>query len=95
VDLAGKMVELIQTERYGLYHITNSGNCTWYEFAAKIFELAKLLPDLSPTTTEAFGAKATRPSYSVLVHRALAKVGLAGTQSWNEALTAYLRARTS
>lgn len=38
-DLAGKVYELIKTKNYGLYHITNQGSCSWYEFAKKIFEL--------------------------------------------------------
>lgn len=90
VDLSSKMVELIQTEHYRLYQITNSGDCTWYEFAAKVFELAGLSPELSPTTTEAFGAKAKRPRYSVLQNKALMIVQLRPMQSLVDALAAYL-----
>jgi dTDP-4-dehydrorhamnose reductase len=93
VDLASKIAELVQTEHYGVYHITNSGDCTWYEFAIKIFGLAGLSPSVSPTTTEAFGAKATRPGYSVLAHKGLAKAGLEDTRRWEEALAAYLQER--
>lgn len=90
-DLAQKMRELLQTEAYGLYHITNSGECSWYEFAKKIFELLGLKPDLAPTTTAEFGAKAKRPAYSVLAHHKLKRLGLEALRSWEEAVCAYLR----
>ena len=90
-DLAEKMIELVFTERFGLYHISNSGDCTWHEFAAKIFELTGLNPPLSPQTTAESGAKATRPGYSVFAHRALERAGLRPLRSWPEALRDYLR----
>jgi dTDP-4-dehydrorhamnose reductase len=89
-DLAHKIKELLQTEAYGVYHITNSGQCSWYEFAAKIFELLSLKPDFGPTTSAEFGAKAKRPAYSVLAHGRLAQLGLDDLRSWPEALAAYL-----
>jgi dTDP-4-dehydrorhamnose reductase len=90
-DLARKMVELLFTTHYGLYHITSGSNCTWFEFAAKIFELTGLTPPLAPQSTAESGAKATRPGYSVLAHRALEKVGLKPLRPWPEALHDYLR----
>jgi dTDP-4-dehydrorhamnose reductase len=89
-DLAGKIKELVQTEAYGLYHITNSGECSWYEFAAKIFELLGLKPDFGPITSVEYGARARRPAYSVLAHKALLRLGLADLRPWPEALGAYL-----
>jgi dTDP-4-dehydrorhamnose reductase len=91
-DLAGKIAWLLTTEAYGLYHITNAGQCSWYEFAAQIFRLAGLAPDLSPTTTAAFGAKAKRPAFSVLAHDHLAALGADDLPLWPEALAAYLKA---
>jgi dTDP-4-dehydrorhamnose reductase len=93
VDLAGKLAQLIKTQHYGLYHITNAGACTWYQFARKIWELSGLSPKAEPTTTEAFGAVATRPAYSVLDNAALRAAGLQEMRPWEEALAAYLEER--
>jgi len=95
VDLARKIVQLIQTQHYGLYHVTSAGACSWYEFASQIFELAGVEARLSPTTTAAFGAAATRPAYSVLAHQALAHIGLDDMRPWQEALAAYLAERNA
>lgn len=94
VDLARKMEELITTNHYGLYHITGGGDCTWHEFAVEIFRLAGLSPELSPTTTESFGAKAMRPHYSVLTSIQSSKAGVQGLRTWEEALESYLLERS-
>jgi len=90
-DLAEKIVELLRAERYGLYHITNAGSCSWYEFTKEIFRILEVNPDLAPTTAEAFGAAARRPAYSVLAHEAIAQIGLADLRPWAEAVADYLR----
>ena len=90
-DLAEKIKELVQTEAYGLYHITNSGECSWYEFAAKVFELLDLHSEFAPTTSAEFGAKARRPTYSVLAHNQLRNLGIDDLQPWPEALKVYLK----
>ena len=90
-DLAQKIKELLTTEAYGLYHITNSGQCSWYQFASKIFELLRMKPDFGPTTSAEFGAKARRPAYSVLAHEKLKHVGITELRPWPEALAAYLK----
>jgi dTDP-4-dehydrorhamnose reductase len=92
-DLAMKIAELLNTERFGLYHVTNSGDCTWYEFAAEIFRLSGLQPDFGPTTTASFGAPALRPVYSVLAHEALLAAGLSDMPHWGDALRRYLAGR--
>lgn len=92
-DLAEGLVPLIHTERYGLYHMTNTGQCSWYEFAREIFRQSQLTPDLAPTTSETFGAKARRPAYSVLDNYALRGAGLPKFRSWQEALAEYLQER--
>ena len=74
-DLASKISQLIQTEAYGLYHITNQGSCSWFEFARAIFEIEGIEPDLKPTTSEAFNAPARRPAYSVLLNQRLKSLG--------------------
>ena len=89
-DLARKIAWLINTGSYGVWHATNSGDCTWYEFAAKIFELAGLRPSLSPTTSAEFGAPAKRPANSVLAHGMLQRHQADDLPLWTEALDAYL-----
>jgi dTDP-4-dehydrorhamnose reductase len=93
LDLACSIAELIETSHYGLFHITNSGACTWYRFACKVWELTGLSPQAEPTTTAAFGATAARPAYSVLDNAALRAVGLDQMRPWEEALAAYLEER--
>ncbi len=93
LDLAEKIMELISTEAYGCYHITNSGQCSWYEFASQIFHLLNLQPTLIPITTEAYGAKALRPAYSVLANDKIAGLGVEPLRSWDQALETYLRDR--
>jgi dTDP-4-dehydrorhamnose reductase len=89
-DLAAKLLELVQTGEHGTYHITGRGSCSWYEFALAIFEECGLAPDVSATTTAAFGAKALRPAYSVLSNDGLARAGLAPLRPWREGLRDYL-----
>ena len=90
-DVTEKLYELIQTDKYGLYHMTNTGGCSWYEFACEIFKLAGLSPNISPTTSEEFGAKARRPRYSVLDNVNLRKIGLEDLRHWKEALEDYIK----
>jgi dTDP-4-dehydrorhamnose reductase len=89
-DLAQGLKELVQTEAYGVYHITNRGQCSWQEFAAKTFLLLGLNPDFRPTTTEALGLKARRPAYSVLARAKLKQLGIEDMPPWDDALKRYL-----
>ena len=90
-ELAKKIAQLIETGEYGLYHVTNNGQCSWYEFTRVIFELVGLHPDLSATTSEEFGARAKRPHYSVLENANLRKFGLDDLSNWRETLEQYLK----
>ncbi len=91
-DLAVKIRELLLSDDYGTYHITNSGECSWYEFAGAVFRTAGLRPDLLPVTSEEYGARARRPSYSVLSNEALAGRGIKRLRHWEEALLEYISA---
>ncbi len=93
LDLAHQIHRLIQTEHYGLYHITNAGSCSWYDFTAEILKLSGLETGLIPQSTDRSGAAAQRPAYSVLENAALARLGLDEMRPWTEALAAYLRER--
>ena len=94
VDVARQIAALIETGRYGLYHATSQGECTWYEFAAEIFRQTGLTPNLDRARTGDFGEKATRPAYSVLENKALQAIGLDQMRPWQQALAAYLQERT-
>lgn len=90
-DLAAQLLRLAHTERYGTYHITNSGQCSWYAFTREIFRLTETDASLRPTTTAEFGAKAPRPAFSVLGHQAASAAGLPEMRPWTEALVDFLR----
>jgi dTDP-4-dehydrorhamnose reductase len=92
-DAAEKIFELIQTGKFGIYHMTNTGSCSWYEFACEIIKLMKLDMEIIPVTTEQFGAKAKRPRYSVLDNLHLREIGLADMRCWKEALGDYIKYR--
>lgn len=89
-DLAEKIIELFQTDNYGTYHISNSENCSWYEFAKAIFEIKGIATHLDPCTSEEFPRPAKRPHNSVLEHMALRLNGFSEVRNWREALKEFL-----
>jgi dTDP-4-dehydrorhamnose reductase len=89
-ELAERIAELLRTNHFGLYHLTNEGQCTWFQFAQRIFSLAGMDARLEPVDSREFGAKARRPLYSVLENRKAKSIGLTAFSSWPEALKAYL-----
>ena len=93
VDVARAAVALVQTGRYGLYHVTNCGACSWHQFAGTIFEQAGVRTDLAAITSREYGAPARRPGYSVLGMAAYEALGLATPRPWQDALAAYLEER--
>jgi dTDP-4-dehydrorhamnose reductase len=76
----------------GLYHVTNEGECSWYEFARAIFEMEKLDVDLNPVSTAEFYSPVQRPAYSVLSKQKLNSLGLSMPR-WEDGLARYLAAR--
>jgi dTDP-4-dehydrorhamnose reductase len=92
-DVARKIPEILARGPYGTYHVTNAGSCSWFEFAQAIFRMAGLDPVVEPVSSEACGARARRPRYSVLARGRLAAIGADDLPSWPEALEAYLRDR--
>ena len=93
VDVAEKLGELIMTGKYGLYHMTNTGSCSWFEFACEIFKLMDINIDVMPVSSEEFGAKAIRPRYSVLDNANLKDIGISDLKHWKSALKNYLANR--
>jgi len=94
-ELARRLFPLIHDDRKGLFHMTNTGGCSWYEFARKIFELAGVTATITPCGTQEYGAKAARPAYSVLDNLAYRTAGYEDFTPWQEALATYLRERKS
>lgn len=90
-DLAQFLIELVQTEKYGVYHASNTGSCSWYEFAKAIFEESGIPIRTEPCTTEQFPRPAPRPAYSVMDHSAIRQNGFKDLRPWREALRAFLK----
>ncbi len=92
-DLAAGTVGLLRSGREGLFHVTNSGSCSWHEFASAIFEIAGVRADLTAISSQEFNAPARRPPFSVLAPDALLAAGLPPLRPWRAALAAYLDER--
>jgi len=74
----------------GIYHMTNAGACSWYEFACTALALAGVDAEIEPITSAELAAPAPRPAYSVLANTRLAAIGEPPLRSWRDALAAYL-----
>ncbi len=91
-DLARLLVDMIQTDRYGRYHATNEGLCSWYEFAKEIFRQAGMdQVQVTPVTSDQFPAKATRPSNSRMSKEKLQENGFTPLPTWQDALGRFLK----
>lgn len=96
VDLARFLLVLIQTEKYGVYHASNSDYCTWFEFTQAIFAEAedilglKISAKLEPCTTEQFPRPAPRPRNSVMEHLSIRTNGFQDIRHWREGLRDFL-----
>ncbi|HEV3203197.1 MAG TPA: dTDP-4-dehydrorhamnose reductase, partial [Gemmataceae bacterium] len=93
VDIATAAIALIQTGRFGLYHLTNSGSCTWFEFAKTIFQTAAVKAELTAIPSKEYPLPARRPAFSVLSSRATQALGLPPLRHWSQAVAAYLEER--
>lgn len=88
--IANQIVRLSNTAEYGLYHVSSQGCCSWYSFAAKIFELTKATVKLCIAEPGEFPTKVDRPKYSVLENRALQHLGIDTMPHWEAALKNHL-----
>ena len=91
--LSEAVFSLIESGRYGVYHATNSGPTTWFDYATEIFRLAETGTAVLPITTDQFPTAATRPKNSVLDPFPLPEVTGRDMPTWQEALRAYLEER--
>ena len=90
-DLARLLVDMIQTDKYGRYHATNEGICTWYEFACEIFKQAGMNVSVAPVSSDEYPAKAKRPSNSRMDKSKLTANGFTPLPTWQDALSRYLK----
>ncbi|MNP06631.1 dTDP-4-dehydrorhamnose reductase [compost metagenome] len=95
VDLANFLLELMTTEKYGVYHASNSGSCTWYEFTQAIFEEARqlginIVAQPEPCSTDEFPRPAHRPANSVMEHLSIRTNRLQDLRPWREGLQSFL-----
>ena len=90
-DLAILIYNMIQTEKYGIYHATNEGICSWYEFANEIFSLSKYNVKTQGITTDKYPTKAKRPKNSVLDKSSLDMNRFHRLPHWKDALKRYIQ----
>ena len=94
-DLAVSLCDMIETNKYGTYHATNEGVCSWYEFATKIFELANINMKVNPVSTKEYlqmvTQQAKRPMNSKMSKKSLDDAGFSRLSSWQDALERYLK----
>ncbi len=91
-DIARQIVRMADSARYGLYHATSQGSCSWYAFAREIFNLTGASVKLSIARPGEFPIKVQRPLYSVLDNQALRENNLDAMPHWQDALKRYLAA---
>lgn len=91
-DLARASLRLPQAGPPGIYHLTNAGECTWYELACAVVERAGVVAVIHPITTAEYPTPARRPSYSVLDNRRWRDLGEPPLRGWEDALTEFLDA---
>ena len=86
-DLSKKIKEIVEAKKpFGIYHITNSGTCTWFQFAEKVIKFAELNSEVKPITSEELNRAAKRPKYSVLLNTKLLPL-----RHWHSALKECIR----
>ncbi len=91
-DLARLLVDMIKTEKYGIYHATNEGFISWYDFACAIFKEAGIDMLVKPVSTEEYGAsKAARPFNSRMSKEKLTLAGFERLPGWEDALSRYIK----
>jgi dTDP-4-dehydrorhamnose reductase len=93
-ELAAQVARVLPARQYGMFHITNEGSCSWYEFAKAVFDLSGIRADLTPTTSDLYKTPAVRPRYSVLENARLKELGLNQMTDWRSALSAYLKEKS-
>lgn len=90
-DLAPLLCDMVVTDKYGIYHATNEGICSWAEFAEEIFRLAGKRVKVNPVPTSEYPTRAVRPLNSRMSKAKLEEMGFFRLPDWHDALARYLR----
>ena len=90
-DLAPLLVDMMETDKYGIYHATNEETCSWYEFANEIFKQSRIEVKTNPITTDQYPTAAKRPMNSRMSKAKLKANGFNLLPTWQEALAHYLK----
>lgn len=90
-DLAPLLCDMAATEKYGVYHATNEGICSWADFAAEIFRLGRCRAKVNPIPSSEYPVKAVRPFNSRMSKKSLDAAGFSRLPSWQDALVRYLK----
>lgn len=90
-DLAKLLCDMVNTEKYGVYHATNEGYCSWADFAEEIFKQVGYNTKVNKITTAQYPSKATRPFNSRMSHKSLDEGGFSRLPNWKDALKRYLQ----
>src|SRR6202140_5603810 len=94
VDLARAIIALCRKNSNGIVHVTNAGDCSWFEFAREIVKDAGPATEVRPISTQQMARPAPRPAYSVLSPKSLQQYGIS-IPAWQDALTRYLQERSN
>jgi dTDP-4-dehydrorhamnose reductase len=94
VDLARAIIQLCRKNAGGIVHVTNAGDCSWFEFAQEIITGARLATEVRPVSSQQMARPAPRPAYSVLSATSLRRYGIEMPE-WKDALGRYLQERKS
>lgn len=94
-DLAPLLCDMIETEKYGVYHATNEGVCSWAEYAQEIFRLSGKKVTVNAIPTSAYPTRAVRPQNSRMSKSKLEQAGFFRLPTWQDALVRYLKELTS
>jgi dTDP-4-dehydrorhamnose reductase len=94
VDLAGAIIELCRKDAAGIVHVSNAGECSWFEFAREVVQRAGLSTEMRPVSSQQMARPAPRPAYSVLSSKSLQPYGIE-MPTWQDALQRYLQERKS
>lgn len=89
-DLSRLLVDMIETNKYGIYHATNEGFCSWYDFAKEIFNISGVDIKVNPIETSEYPTKATRPMNSKMSKEKLTRQGFCKLRNWKESLEEYI-----
>ena len=92
-DLAGTTRALMERDARGLFHITNAGECSWFELAQATFDITGIAVNMEPTLTVTGERRARRPPYSAMSSERLEAAGVSPLRPWREALAHYLQAK--